>query len=138
MRLTVDNAPVHFRHLVTTITGATFEEGRTAVIGDTRVVRRINHAGGINLEYAFTMSVLEAGPTTPGEEPSYKVRVFAQRTTWLPFQGASFSHITSQVVSTEAPLDLNRLGLQIEECIDALTFQADMVRTAVTGEVAYV
>lgn len=138
MRLTVDNASVNFRHLVTTITGATFEEGRTAVIGDTRVVRRISHEGGIHLEYAFTLNVLEAGPTTPGEEPTYKTRVFATRTTWLPYQGGNSSIITSSAVSGEGTLDMDRLGLQIEECIDALTFQADMVRTAVTGEVAYV
>jgi hypothetical protein len=138
MRLTVDNAPVHFRHLVTTITGATFEEGRTAVIGDTRVERRISHAGGIHLLYSFTLSVLEDGPTTPGEEPTYKTKVIATRTTYLPYQGGNSSNITSSVVSAECVLDMNNLGLQIEECIDALTFQADMIRTAVTGEVAYV
>lgn len=138
MRLTVDNASVHFRHLVTTITGATFEEVRSAVIGDTCVERRINHEGGIQLAYQFTLHILEARPTTPGEEPTYKTQVIAHRHTHLPFHGANKSIITSSAVSGEAVLDMDKLGLQIEECIDGLTFQADIVRTAVTGEVAYV
>ena len=137
MRLTVDNAPVHFRHLVCALTGAEFTDCATRVIGDTRVDRlTCDHTTGISVRQAFTLHLIEQGKDAEGE-PIHDMRVTFNRTVRLPWQGSNRTEIVSTTVSGPASLDMDQLGLLIEFCIDRMLEQADALRTAV-NEVAYV
>lgn len=137
MRLTKDNASVHFAHLVRSLTGADFTEGKVAVIGDTRLVHSIEREGGIRIDYAFTLVITEV-PSSDGSEPTLEAVVLADRFTFLAWQGLNRSNTAQWAQSTKAALDADKLSLQIEECIDGLTAQADALRNAIQNGALYV
>ena len=137
MRLTVDNAPVHFRHLICSFTGAEFSEVATRVIGDTRVDRIVEDpATGITVNQAFTLHLIEQGKDADGN-PVHDMRVTFNRTVRLPWKQGNRTEIVSTTISGPATLDMDQLGLLIEFCIDRMLEQADALRTAIS-EVAYV
>ena len=137
MRLTKDNASVHFAHLVRSLTGADFTEGKVAVIGDTRLVHSIEREGGIRIDYSFTLTIIEVA-SADGSEATLEAVVSADRYVLMPWQGMNRSNIAQWSQSTKTVLDADKLSLQIEECIDGLTAQADAVRNAVRSGVLYV
>lgn len=137
MRLTKDNASVHFAHLVRSLTGADFTEGKVAVIGDTRLVHSIEREDGTRIDYAFTLVITEV-PSSDGSEPTLEAVVLADRFTFVAWQGMNRSNIAQWSQSTKAALDADKLSLQIEECIDGLTAQADALRNAIQNGALYV
>jgi len=138
MRLTIENAPETFVHLVNTITGTEFIQTKTAVIGDTRCQSMKRHEGtGTLVDYSFTLAILETGRDASGEQ-LHDMRVIANRTVNLPWSQGNRTTITSVAISDQSPIDLNNLGLAIEHCIDRLTEQAEVLSQHVRSEVAYV
>jgi hypothetical protein len=138
MRLTIENAPATFVHLVNTITGTEFTQTKTCVIGDTRChsVKR-HEATGVVVDYSFTMAIIETGRDAAGEQ-LHDMRVIANRTVNLPWSQGNRTTITSVAISDQSPIDLDNLGLAIEHCIDRLTEQAEVLAQHVRSEVAYV
>ena len=138
MRLTIENAPATFVHLVNTITGTEFTQTKTCVIGDTRChsVKR-NEATGVVVDYSFTMAIIETGRDASGEQ-LHDMRVIANRTVNLPWSQGNRTTITSVAISDQSPIDLDNLGLAIEHCIDRLMEQAEVLSQHVRSEVAYV
>ena len=138
MRLTIENAPATFVHLVNTITGADFKQGKTCIIGDTRVDNRVhNYETNTQVDYSFTLAILETGKDADGEQ-LHDMRVIANRTVNLPWSKGNRTTITSIAISDQSPIDLDNLGLAIEYCIDRLTEQAEVLSQHVRSEVAYV
>ena len=138
MRLTIENAPATFVHLVNTITGTEFTQTKTCVIGDTRCQSIKSHEGtGTLVEYSFTMAIIETGRDASGEQ-LHDMRVIANRTVNLPWSQGNRTTITSVAISDQSPIDLDNLGLAIEHCIDRLTEQAEVLSQHVRSEVAYV
>lgn len=138
MRLTIENAPATFVHLVNTITGADFKQSKTCIIGDTRVDNRVhNYETNTQVDYSFTLAILETGKDADGEQ-LHDMRVIANRTVNLPWSKGNRTTITSIAISDQSPIDLDNLGLAIEYCIDRLTEQAEVLSQHVRSEVAYV
>lgn len=138
MRLTIENAPATFVHLVNTITGADFKQSKTCIIGDTRVDNRVhNYETNTQVDYSFTLAILETGKDANGEQ-LHDMRVIANRTVNLPWSKGNRTTITSIAISDQSPIDLDNLGLAIEYCIDRLTEQAEVLSQHVRSEVAYV
>jgi len=138
MRLTIENAPDTFVHLVNTITGTEFTQTKTCIIGDTRCQSlKRNERTGTLVEYSFTLAILETGRDASGEQ-LHDMRVIANRTVNLPWSQGNRTTITSVAISDQSPIDLNNLGLAIEHCIDRLTEQAEVLSQHVRSEVAYV
>ena len=138
MRLTIENAPDTFVHLVNTITGYEFTQTKTAVIGDTRCQSvKTNERTGALVDYSFTLAILEVGRDAAGEQ-LHEMRVIANRTVNLPWSKGNRTYITSVAISDQSPIDLNNLGLAIEHCIDRLMEQAELLSQHVRSEVAYV
>jgi len=138
MRLTIENAPDTFVHLVNTITGTEFTQTKTCIIGDTRCQSIKRHEGtGTLVDYSFTLAILETGRDASGEQ-LHDMRVIANRTVNLPWSQGNRTTITSVAISDQSPIDLNNLGLAIEHCIDRLMEQAEVLSQHVRSEVAYV
>lgn len=138
MRLTIENAPATFVHLVNTITGADFKQSKTCIIGDTRVDNRVhNYETNTQVDYSFTLAILETGKDADGVQ-LHDMRVIANRTVNLPWSKGNRTTITSIAISDQSPIDLDNLGLAIEYCIDRLMEQAEVLSQHVRSEVAYV